>query len=91
MKRLMNLLFFTVACVVLQEASGRITVPAGKELGAAIGDRFADATRARWVPALLTGGVVLCRGATCLKVAFVAGVGCYLAALPVPNVATRQI
>jgi Mn2+/Fe2+ NRAMP family transporter len=53
------LLFSTVACVVLQEASGRITVLTGEELGVAIRDRFAGAARAGWVPALLAGGVVL--------------------------------
>jgi Mn2+/Fe2+ NRAMP family transporter len=53
------LLFSTVACVVLQEASGRVTVLTGEELGVAIRDRFAGAARAGWVPALLAGGIVL--------------------------------
>jgi Mn2+/Fe2+ NRAMP family transporter len=53
------LLFSTFACVVLQEASGRITVLTGDELGAAIRHRFAGSIRAGWVPALLAGGVFL--------------------------------
>ena len=53
------LLFSTVACVVLQEASGRLTVVTGSELGAAIRDRFSHSVRAGWVPALLATGVVM--------------------------------
>jgi Mn2+/Fe2+ NRAMP family transporter len=53
------LLFSTIACLVLQEASGRITVLSGKELGEAIRDRFSASNRAAWVPALLATGVVL--------------------------------
>ena len=53
------LLFSTVACLVLQEASGRITVLTGKELGEAVRMRFASSRWARWVPAVLAAGVVL--------------------------------
>jgi len=53
------LLFSTVACLVLQEASGRITVLTGKELGEAVRMRFASTPWARWVPAVLAAGVVL--------------------------------
>ena len=53
------LLFSTVACLVLQEASGRVTVLTGKELGDAVRLRFAASRWARWVPAVLAVGVVL--------------------------------
>jgi len=53
------LLFSTIACVVLQEASGRITVLTGNELGEALHDRFGPSSRARWVPMALAAGVVL--------------------------------
>ncbi len=53
------LLFSTAACLVLQEASGRITVLTGKELGEAVRVRFSTASWARWVPATLAAGVVL--------------------------------
>ena len=53
------LLFSTVACLVLQEASGRITVLTGKELGEAVRMRFSRSRWARWVPAVLAVGVVL--------------------------------
>lgn len=48
------LAFSVIACLVLQEASGRITVLTGKELGEAISSRFG-----RWVPAVVAGGVIL--------------------------------
>ena len=53
------LLFSTVACLVLQEASGRITVLAGKELGEAIRERFARSGWGAPVPALAAGGIIL--------------------------------
>ncbi|MEN8163665.1 MAG: Nramp family divalent metal transporter [Acidobacteriota bacterium] len=53
------LLFSTIACLVLQEASARITVVTGKELGEAILSRFSDSSRIRWAPMLLAGGVIL--------------------------------
>ncbi len=53
------LLFSTVACLVLQEASGRITVLAGKELGGAIRGRFAPSRWGAPVPALTAGGIIL--------------------------------
>ncbi len=53
------LLFSTIACLVLQEASGRITVLTGKELGEAVRARFTSSLWARWVPGVLAVGVVL--------------------------------
>ncbi len=53
------LLFSTVACLVLQEASGRITVLTGKELGEAIRMRLLSTRWAGWVPVALAAGVVL--------------------------------
>ena len=53
------LLFSTVACVVLQEAAGRITVLSGHELGTAIRHRYGAPDRVGWVAALLAAGVVL--------------------------------
>ncbi len=53
------LLFSTLACFVLQEASARITVVTGKELGEAIRSRFSQSRHVRWVPALLATGVIL--------------------------------
>jgi Mn2+/Fe2+ NRAMP family transporter len=51
------LLFSTVACVVLQEASGRITVVTGLELGEAVRRRFPRTVG--WLPGVLAGGVIL--------------------------------
>jgi NRAMP (natural resistance-associated macrophage protein)-like metal ion transporter len=53
------LLFSTIACIVLQEASGRITVITGHELGEALHGRFGPSSRAAWVPRVLAAGVVL--------------------------------
>jgi len=53
------LLFSTIACLVLQEASGRITVLTGKELGEAVRLRFSSSRAFGWVPAMLAAGVVL--------------------------------
>ncbi len=54
------LLFSTIACLILQEASGRITVLTGKELGEAIRGRFSiSGPVLRWVPALLATAVIL--------------------------------
>ncbi len=53
------LLFSTIACLVLQEASGRITVLTGKELGEAVRARFTSSRWARWVPGVLAAGVIL--------------------------------
>jgi len=53
------LLFSTIACMVLQEAAGRITVLSGRELGEGIGERFTTGRRGRAVPAILAIGVVL--------------------------------
>jgi Mn2+/Fe2+ NRAMP family transporter len=51
------LVFSTIACIVLQEASGRITVLTGKELGEAVRHRFSSS--GAWVPTVLAIGVVL--------------------------------
>lgn len=53
------LLFSTIACVVLQEASGRITVLTGNELGEALHGRFGSSPRTSWVPMVLAAGVIL--------------------------------
>jgi Mn2+/Fe2+ NRAMP family transporter len=53
------LFFSTIACIVLQEASGRITVLTGKELGEAVRGRFSATGSGRWVPGLLAAGVIL--------------------------------
>jgi Mn2+/Fe2+ NRAMP family transporter len=53
------LLFSVIACLVLQEASGRITVLTGKELGGAIRGRFAGSSWASQVPLLVAIGIIL--------------------------------
>jgi Mn2+/Fe2+ NRAMP family transporter len=53
------LLFSVFACLVLQEASGRITVLTGKELGEAIRGRFAGSGWGRSVPVLAAIGIIL--------------------------------
>jgi Mn2+/Fe2+ NRAMP family transporter len=53
------LLFSVIACLVLQEASGRITVLTGKELGEAIRDRSSGWSWARPLPLLAATAVVL--------------------------------
>ena len=53
------LLFSVVACLVLQEASGRITVLTGKELGEAIRGGFSDSGWGRSVPVLAALGIIL--------------------------------
>jgi Mn2+/Fe2+ NRAMP family transporter len=53
------LLFSVIACLVLQEAAGRITVLTGKELGEAIRGRFAGSGWGRSVPALAAIGIIL--------------------------------
>ena len=47
------LLFSVFACLVLQEASGRVTVLTGKELGEAIRARFGT-----WIPGLVAAGII---------------------------------
>jgi Mn2+/Fe2+ NRAMP family transporter len=53
------LLFSVVACLVLQEASGRITVTASKELGEAIRERYSATVWGAWLPRLVAASVVL--------------------------------
>jgi Mn2+/Fe2+ NRAMP family transporter len=54
-----SLLFSVVACLVLQEAAGRLTVLTGRELGEAIGARYGGSRWLRWLPALAVAGLVL--------------------------------
>ena len=53
------LLFSVIACLVLQEAAGRLTILTGKELGEAIRGRFAGSGWGRAVPALAAAGIIL--------------------------------
>jgi manganese transport protein len=53
------LLFSVIACLVLQEASGRITVLTGGELGEAIRVRFVASRLGRWIPVLVAAGIIL--------------------------------
>jgi manganese transport protein len=53
------LLFSVVACLVLQEAAGRITVLTGSELGSAIRSRFAGSSWKRAAPLLVAVGIIL--------------------------------
>ncbi len=53
------LTFSTVACLVLQEASARLTIVSGRDLGQAIRERFARRGPGRFVPSAVLGAVVL--------------------------------
>ena len=53
------LAFSTAACLVLQEASARLTVVSGRDLGQAIRERFRGGPLARLVPGSVLGAVVL--------------------------------
>lgn len=53
------LLFSTVACLVLQEASARVTVVSGKDLGQAIRERFSGGPVGFLVVLLVLGAIVL--------------------------------
>jgi len=53
------LAFSTVACLVLQEASARLTVVSGRDLGQAIRERFRGGGLGVVVPAAVLGAVVL--------------------------------
>jgi len=53
------LVFSTAACLVLQEAAGRVTVLTGRELGEALSDRFRGSRLLAWAPSLLAAGIVL--------------------------------
>jgi Mn2+/Fe2+ NRAMP family transporter len=53
------LLFSVLACIVLQEAAGRISVLTGSELGPAIRGRFARSKLGRAVPLLVAVGIIL--------------------------------
>jgi manganese transport protein len=58
-KLLWALAFSTVACLVLQEASGRLTVVSGRDLGQAIRERFHGSGPRVAVPFAVLGAVVL--------------------------------
>lgn len=53
------LLFSTIACLVLQEASGRLTVVSGKSLGEALRQRYPAGWRRGAILVLVLGAVVL--------------------------------
>jgi len=53
------LLFSTFACLVLQEASGRMTVLTGRELGEAIRARYAGSRWGARIPVLVAAGIIL--------------------------------
>ncbi len=53
------LLFSVVACLVLQEASGRISVLTGSELGSAIRGRFVGSRWGKAAPLLVAAGIIL--------------------------------
>ena len=53
------LVFSTFACVVLQEASARITIISGKNLGQAIREQFKDRTSGLFVLLLVLGAIIL--------------------------------
>ncbi|MCP4201923.1 MAG: divalent metal cation transporter [bacterium] len=56
---LWTLLFSTVACLVLQEASGRLTVVSGRNLGEALRERYPTGWQGGAVLVLVLGAVVL--------------------------------
>jgi manganese transport protein len=53
------LAFSTVACLVLQEASARLTVVSGRDLGQAIRDRFRGGTLGVVLPGFVLSAIVL--------------------------------
>ena len=53
------LLFSTLACFVLQEASARLTVVTGRTLGQALRDRYRDAVSGVMILLLVLGAIVL--------------------------------
>lgn len=53
------LIFSTVACFALQDASARLTIVTGKPLARAMGEGFGRGRAGRIVPALVVGSVVL--------------------------------
>ncbi len=53
------LVFSVLACLVLQEAAGRVTVLTGSELGSSIRGRFARSRWRRAAPLLVAVGIVL--------------------------------
>jgi manganese transport protein len=59
LRLLWALTFSTVACLVLQEASARLTVVSGRDLGQAIRERFGGGALGGVVPAAVLAAVVL--------------------------------
>ncbi len=53
------LLFSTVACLVLQEASGRLTVVSGRTLGQVLKDRYSRDEGPGLIPLLVVGAILL--------------------------------
>lgn len=53
------LVFSTLACVVLQEASARLTIVSGKNLGRAIRDRFQSTTIGKFTGYLVLASILL--------------------------------
>lgn len=58
-KLLWALVFSTAACVVLQEATARLTIVSRRDLGQALQERFGGGGVTRFVPGLALGAVVL--------------------------------
>lgn len=53
------LLFSTIACLALQEASARLTIVTGKPLAQVLGEQFGNGKTGRLLPFLVVGSVVL--------------------------------
>ncbi|MHC4943343.1 MAG: Nramp family divalent metal transporter [Planctomycetota bacterium] len=53
------LVFSTIACLTLQEASARLTIATGKPLARVMGEQFGQSRGWRWVPWLVVFSVVL--------------------------------
>lgn len=54
-----TLVFATLACIVLQEASARLTIASGKNLGQAMKHRFQDSTLGKFTGFLVLGSILL--------------------------------
>ena len=54
-----TLVFSTVACLVLQEASGRLTVASGSTLGQSLRQRYSSGVKGSLVLSLVLGGILL--------------------------------
>lgn len=56
---LWTLVFATLACIVLQEASARLTIASGKNLGQAMRHRFQESVIGRYTGYLVMGSILL--------------------------------